>query len=128
MVLQVSEEIEEFQASALRTLASPQRLRIIHLVGQRPHEVHELSERLGISQAATSQHLAALRSAGLVVSGRDGRTVEYRLSDPDIAAACTLMREVLVRRLSRLGDMAAAASVLGASAARGSAGATDAAR
>jgi ArsR family transcriptional regulator len=110
MVLRMNEEIEEFQASALRALASPQRLRIIHLVGQRPHEVHELSERLSISQAATSQHLAALRSAGLVESGRDGRTVQYRLSDPDILTACGLMREVLVRRLGRLGDLAAAAS------------------
>lgn len=118
MVMRVSEEIEEFQASALRTLASAQRLRIIHLVGQRPYEVHELAERLEISQAAASQHLAALRSAGMVESGRDGRTVQYRLSDPDILTACTLMRDVLVRRLSRLGDLAAAASMPNVSAPR----------
>jgi DNA-binding transcriptional ArsR family regulator len=40
---------------------------------------------------------------------RDGRTVRYRLADPQILAACELMRAVLVRRLSRLGDLAAAA-------------------
>jgi DNA-binding transcriptional ArsR family regulator len=62
-----------------------------------------------MSQAATSQHLAAMRVAGIVDSTREGRTVHYRLSDPEILAACSLMREVLVRRLSRLGDLAASA-------------------
>ena len=40
---------------------------------------------------------------------RDGRTVRYQLTDPEILAACDLMRDVLVRRLSALGDLAAAA-------------------
>jgi DNA-binding transcriptional ArsR family regulator len=40
---------------------------------------------------------------------RDGRSVRYRLADPQILAACEVMRAVLVRRLSRLGDLAAAA-------------------
>jgi hypothetical protein len=34
--------------------------------------------------------------------------VSYQLSDLQILAACGLMRAVLVRRLSRLGDLAAA--------------------
>jgi DNA-binding transcriptional ArsR family regulator len=50
-----------------------------------------------------------MRSVGLVEAVRDGRTVNYRLADPQILAACELMRAVLVRRLSRLGDLAAAA-------------------
>ena len=128
MLLRANDEIEEFQASALRTLASAHRLRIIHLVGQRPHEVHELAELLGITQAAASQHLAALRLAGLVESVRDGRTVQYRLADRDILTACSLMRGVLVRRLSRLGDLAAAASVSGDPGTRPSAGAVSTAR
>ena len=33
----------------------------------------------------------------------------YRLADPDILRACLLMRAVLVRRLTRLGRVAAAA-------------------
>jgi hypothetical protein len=34
--------------------------------------------------------------------------VTYQLSDPQILVACRLMREVLMRRLSRLGDLVAA--------------------
>ncbi len=40
---------------------------------------------------------------------RDGRAVRYRLADPEILAACDLMRSVIVRRLSALGSLAAAA-------------------
>jgi ArsR family transcriptional regulator len=102
-------DIDELQASMLRSLASAHRLRILHLLGVQPSEVNEIARELCLSQAAASQHLAALRSIGLVEAVRDGRTVEYRLADPQVLAACELMRSVLVRRLSRLGDLAAAA-------------------
>ncbi len=102
-------DIDELQASMLRSLASAHRLRILHLIGAQPCEVNEIARELGLNQAAASQHLAAMRSVGLVEAIRDGRTVRYRLADPQILAACELMRAVLVRRLSRLGDLAAAA-------------------
>jgi ArsR family transcriptional regulator, virulence genes transcriptional regulator len=105
----MSREIDEFQASALRAVASAHRLRLIHLLGRGPREVHELADALEISQTAASQHLAALRAVGLVEATRDGRTVQYRLADPDVLAACALMRDVLVRRLTRLGRLAASA-------------------
>ena len=102
-------DIDELQASMLRSLASAHRLRILHLLGAQPCEVNEIARGLGLSQAAASQHLSAMRSIGLVEAIRDGRTVRYRLADSQILAACELMRAVLVRRLSRLGDLAAAA-------------------
>ena len=109
MALGTGEQIDDLQGSVLRALASSHRLRLIHLLAFGERTVGEISDRLGITQATTSQHLAALRAVGLVEATRDGRTVSYRLSDGDIAVACSLMRDVLVRRLSRLGDLAAAA-------------------
>jgi DNA-binding transcriptional ArsR family regulator len=41
----------------------------------------QLREGLAISQPAISQHLAVLRSAGLVAEQRSGRNVNYR-ADP----------------------------------------------
>ena len=102
-------DIDELQASMLRSLARAHRLGILHLLGAGPFEVNEIARELGLNQAAASQHLAAMRSVGLGEAIRDGRTVNYRLADPQILAACELMRAVLVRRLSRLGDLAAAA-------------------
>jgi DNA-binding transcriptional ArsR family regulator len=37
---------------------------------------------LGLRQAALSQHLMALREAGVVADRRDGRYIHYRLRDP----------------------------------------------
>jgi DNA-binding transcriptional ArsR family regulator len=105
-----SGDIDDIQAGLLRTLASPHRLRIIHRLGIAPCGVTELARDLGLNQAAASQHLAVMRSAGIVEAVRDGRSVTYELSDREILSACGLMRSVLVRRLSRLGDLAAAAA------------------
>lgn len=105
-MLSASEDIYAIQASILRTLGSPRRLEIVHLIGEEPLEVHRLAEALGISQPAVSQHLAAMRSAGLVEPVRDGRDVRYQLTDGRIRDACELMREVLFRRLGRLSRLA----------------------
>ena len=102
-------DIDDLQATLLRTLASGHRLRLIHLLGPDGCDVNSLARELGLSQAATSQHLATMRGVGLVEAVRDGRVMRYRLTDPEILSACALMREVLVRRLARLGDLAAAA-------------------
>ena len=99
-------EIDEIQTSLLRALASPHRLRIVQLLGERPREVNEIARDLGLGQAAMSQHLGAMRAVGLVEAMREGRSVRYRLTDPEILAACDLMRAILVRRLSSMGDLA----------------------
>jgi DNA-binding transcriptional ArsR family regulator len=109
VALELTDEIDALQSATLRALASPHRVRLVHLLSAGPRDVRDIAAGLTMSQVATSQHLAALRSAGLVESTRDGRSVSYQLADPDIAVACDLMRAVLVRRLSRLGHLAAAA-------------------
>ena len=110
-MLNAVHDIEVIQASLLRALASVHRLRIIHLLGSGSVEVHDLARDLQLPQATVSQHLSALRSAGLVAATRDGRAVRYELTDPEILLACDLMRDVLVRRLSALGDLAVAATI-----------------
>ena len=106
-MLRASEDIYAIQASILRTLGSARRLEIIHLLGEGPTEVHRIAEALGVSQPTISQHLAALRGAGLVDAVRDGRDVRYELTDPGVLQACDLMRDVLFRRLGRLSSLAA---------------------
>jgi ArsR family transcriptional regulator len=101
-------EIDLIQIGLIRALAGTHRLRIVHLLGERPLEVRELALALDLPQATVSQNLAAMRSAGLVEATRDGRTVTYRLADPEILEACDLMRSVIVRRLSAMGSLAEA--------------------
>lgn len=101
------DQIYVLQADVLKTLSSPRRLEIIHRLAEGPCEVSRLAEELGISQPNVSQHLAVMRSSGLVEATRDGREVRYRLTDPEILTACDLMRNVLRRRLMRLAELSA---------------------
>ena len=99
------DEITTLQAEVLKTLANPRRLEIIHRLAQGPCEVGRLAEEIGASQPNISQHLSVLRAAGIVDAERDGREVRYRLTDADVVVACSIMRGVLQRRLTRLGRL-----------------------
>jgi DNA-binding transcriptional ArsR family regulator len=103
------DEITILQAEVLKTLASPRRLEILHALALGPIEVGRLAEVIGATQPNVSQHLSVLRAAGIVEAERDGREVRYRLADPDVMVACGVMRSILERRLTRLGEMAATA-------------------
>jgi ArsR family transcriptional regulator len=100
------DEITILQAEVLKVLASPRRLEILHVLATEPMEVGRIAALLGATQPNVSQHLAVMRAAGVVEAERDGREVRYRLTDPDVMVACDVMRRVLHRRLSRLGDLA----------------------
>lgn len=101
------DEIATLQAEVLRALAHPRRLQIMHRLAEGPVEVSTLAAELGISQPNASQHLAVMRTAGVVDAERVGREVRYRISDPDVIVACGLMRGVLERRIDRLAGLSA---------------------
>ena len=60
-------------------LADPSRRAIFELLTTGEAAVKELTARFEISQPAVSQHLAALRDAGLVDGRRQGRFVYYHV-------------------------------------------------
>src|SRR6476661_6128526 len=62
-----------------QALADPSRRAIFESLTQGEAAVKELTARFAISQPAVSQHLAALRRAGLVSERREGRLVYYRV-------------------------------------------------
>jgi len=99
--------IYELQAEICRTLSHPARIAMLHLLAEEPREVGRLAVELGISQPNASQHLAVMRSAGLVEAERDGRGAIYRLTDPGVIGACNLMAQVMRRRLARYAELSA---------------------
>ena len=62
-----------------RALADPSRRAIFESLTRGEAAVKDITARFGISQPAISQHLAMLRSAGLVSERREGRHVYYRI-------------------------------------------------
>jgi DNA-binding transcriptional ArsR family regulator len=70
-----------------RALADPKRLCVLETLAAGEVSVSELSTRAGCHVPNMSQHLAVLRSAGLVVTRREGSTIYYRLADPQVLEA-----------------------------------------
>lgn len=62
-----------------QALADPSRRRIFESLTHGESAVKDLTARFDLSQPAVSQHLAALREAGLVCGRREGRRVIYRV-------------------------------------------------
>ena len=67
------------EATVFRALADPSRRAIFERLTRGEAAVKDLTACFDVSQPAVSQHLATLRSAGLVSQRRDGRLVYYRV-------------------------------------------------
>ncbi len=63
-----------------RALADPTRRAVFERLAGREMTVSELKAGFDVSQPAISQHLAALKGAGLVCERRDGRFAYYRIA------------------------------------------------
>jgi DNA-binding transcriptional ArsR family regulator len=73
-------------AAVMRTLADPTRRAVYErIVTAGEATVGALTLGAGVSQPAVSQHLRALRDAGLVAERRDGRNVRYRAAPHGLA-------------------------------------------
>lgn len=67
----------------LKAVANDRRAEIIKkLMGGNEINVGDLEKLIGISQSALSQHLAVLRTAGIVKTRRAAQTIYYRLVSP----------------------------------------------
>lgn len=79
------EELEKMEAAAgrasalLKTLGHAGRLMILCNLANTERSVGDLAEQLEMSQSSLSQHLARMRSEGLVETRRESQTVFYSL-------------------------------------------------
>jgi ArsR family transcriptional regulator, lead/cadmium/zinc/bismuth-responsive transcriptional repressor len=71
-------------AETFKVLGDTTRVRILDALSHAELCVHELAERVGISESAVSHQLRLLRGMRLVRSRRDGRLVYYTLDDQHI--------------------------------------------
>jgi ArsR family transcriptional regulator, virulence genes transcriptional regulator len=81
-------------ATVGRALADPKRLCVLESLAEGELSVRDLATRVSCQVPNMSQHLAVLRSAGLVESRRDGNTVFYRLADPRVLEAYRLIQTI----------------------------------
>jgi ArsR family transcriptional regulator len=73
-------------AERLKSIADPERLRIVMHLFQGETNVSDLAHELGEEIVKVSHHLGVLRHAGVVMSEKQGRFVVYRLH-PDVVVS-----------------------------------------
>ncbi len=71
---------------ALRALAEPRRRAILQLVANGELPAGQIAAEFDVTRPAVSQHLAVLKSAGLVTERRDGARRLYRARPEGLAA------------------------------------------
>lgn len=92
--LEGREDVYRRSAVIGRALADPKRLCVLECLAAGELSVSDLSCRAGCQVPNMSQHLAVLRSAGIVESRREGSTVFYRLVDPTILDAYRILQQL----------------------------------
>jgi DNA-binding transcriptional ArsR family regulator len=80
-------------------LSERTRLKILHAICNAEQSVGAIVAATGATQTNVSRHLALLHQAGVVSRRRDGATVLYRVTDPEVVEIC---RTVCVRIAGRI--------------------------
>jgi len=93
-------EYFEIHADTCKTFGHPKRLMIINALRHKELSVSKISEVTGIDSSNLSQHLHIMRDKGLVRTKREGTTIYYSLSHPNIRKAYDLMSEFLDQKIA----------------------------
>lgn len=82
-------------SALLRAIANERRLMLLCLLIESGEcTAGQLSDGVGLSPSATSQHLAKMREEGLVESRREAQAVHYRIADPRTRRLIALLKEL----------------------------------
>ena len=101
----LQQEITQLEANFCAALSDPNRLLILYALNEKPLNVTELTNELGLSQPTMSRHLKVLRERGLVQTVRTGTVITYSLSDPRLIQALDLLRNVMRERLTHQANL-----------------------
>ncbi len=89
-------------ADLMRSLSHPQRLLALCALGRDEKSVAELRDEIGgIEQVPMSQQLMRLRADGLVESRREGTSVYYRISRPEVLRVIEALQSVYCKPARR---------------------------
>lgn len=85
----------QVKAEFFKTLGHPARIRVLELLSDSEMSVTELQREVGLEASHLSQQLAVLRRAGLVTTRKQGTTVYYSLTSPEIAEFLAVARRII---------------------------------
>ena len=112
----MSVPLYQAKAEFFRTLGHPARIRILELLSERDHAVHEVLDQIEIEPSNLSQQLAVLRRAGLVVQRRAGSEVVYTIRVPEVRDLLLAARTILLGLIADQDELKAQLRTEGATA------------
>lgn len=80
-------------SAAMKQLGDPSRLRIFWLLCHAEECVINIAAAVGMTSPAVSHHLKLLKSAGLIVSRREGKEMYYKAADTELVNSLHLIIE-----------------------------------
>jgi len=98
----MKQELYQSIAKVAQALASGNRLQLLEFMAQGERSVEALAAMTGMTVANASQHLQALRRAGIVAARKEGQRVYYRVAGDDVVRLYRGLREVAESRLAEV--------------------------
>lgn len=94
--------MQPLEGDIFKALADPTRRAIFEHLTHGEMSVSDLVRHFDVSQPAVSQHLSALKKAGLVAQRREGRRAYYRADPPGLRPLVVWLEHYQVFWLERL--------------------------
>ena len=94
-ILSLTEDDANALANYIKCCANDCRLKILCMLIESEYCVSDIAVLIGLSNSATSQHLARLRSMNLVQTRRSSQIVYYSCSDPGTIQFLALLQDLV---------------------------------
>jgi ArsR family transcriptional regulator len=100
-----NQALREFKAGIFHALAHPTRVAVAEILREGEVSAGAIQERTGLEQANLSQHLAVMRTKGVVAHRKEGNQVYYSLRDPMLAEVLDIMRQYFMTHLAEVSEL-----------------------
>jgi DNA-binding transcriptional ArsR family regulator len=97
----MKQKLHEFKAEFFKGLGHPLRLAILDALREGERSVTDLQETLNVDQSTVSHQLSILRQRGFLIVRKQGTTVYYSTSDPEMYVFLDLGKHLFERHLQR---------------------------
>lgn len=87
----LDEETLLIVSQTFKALSEPTRIKILHLLSDKPHSVNEIAEKLQMLQSTVSHQLSFLKNLRLVKYRREGTTIIYSCDDEHVMSVLNQM-------------------------------------
>jgi len=103
----VTKPIYQLKAQFFKTLGHPARIKVLEVLAAGPRSVSDLQPEVGIESSHLSQQLAVLRKAGIVTATRQGSSMIYSVTDPQVLELLTGAKQIITTSLTSAGELLA---------------------